>query len=941
MKSLLLQIKSFGFCKKVDQQVKMLIAFENKAKKEFEEISRVSYLNYLKLKEKGLLTKEYFEQQYKTLEDIIFERIIISKERRLNILKNLKDEHFQNLKISPAIIEDLKKYRISNDRSPFKINNYHNNYKNYNFSSNDKLSEVLNENFSMKTSENNHHKNDAEKLNKDSSFQIPTKLNKTEPILQSFYQTANSKPCKKLERSKFLKERKIYSFVRLNENKEFFVECDQAKQNEKIFDRNGRDKAFFEYFGNHLNRGLAEAETKMKLILKKNLIRDSEEKLHQNKIDNKLFKTPNKIIKIKNSRKRINNKNIYKSISNQDKDRKTENNSSISQVNEFPSNQGHIGDFKEIEFINRNKNKKEDDHNYFSEEKEENVEPKIKINPDFIVHEEHLINKYLVDSHPNENYYKNQNGPVDINLQVLNKQSEIKQSTSFSPRFSNGFENSVQFELDIDDIANEDELDSKASYSYNSLNEEFEEYFPKDHKKIININNSNNLSIPFSKEISSKNVEREKSLIKNTEIKEEEKSDIIGENEQDKRINLREVNLRQNYLVKPNANNLPFMKENVIYSHDQLQIITSLKNIEFKVQNIPKMIDILSIIRRKKKLKTYDLPEIADTINFINNYISVENNAVPASYIVNFLYSLSEMQNFDEDRPSLKNDLMVYEILDKLIPTLNTLDNRSISNLLFSLQKYQVKNPKVFNFTSFLDSIEEIIVKKFTSEKFSNICMTQTIVAYSKCQAGSEEFYRIFADLVYNKKNIFKPTEVSIILYSYSNNLNCNDKLLIMLESEVIEKIHKFNGVELCNLARAYDRKKILSEGLKRKLIDIFIEKHENIKVFDLSYLYKILASENEKKFLKYSHSLINALSHDIDALSLVNLMSKAELMNKVDKNIYSLLKKVTIKLIDKKAIKGHELRKIYEYVKDVPFDGKYNTFVENITRHLEKIKYY
>ena len=240
-----------------------------------------------------------------------------------------------------------------------------------------------------------------------------------------------------------------------------------------------------------------------------------------------------------------------------------------------------------------------------------------------------------------------------------------------------------------------------------------------------------------------------------------------------------------------------------------------------------------------------------------------------------------------------------------------------------------------------MDKLEEVVVKKFTSESFTNICLTQVIVSYSKCQAGSEEFYRIFTDIIYNKKNILNNKDISIILYSYSNNLNCNEKLLTLFEDDVIIRINKLNSIELCNIARAYERKNILSEKLRKKIIEGFIEKHENIKILDLSYLYKILAKEDEIKFLKYSHSLINNLSHDIDAVSLLNLMFRADLINKIDNNLLNMLKKLTIKFIDKKSIKGFELRKIYELTKDLPFEGKYNTFIESIVRHLEKIKYY
>ena len=52
-------------------------------------------------------------------------------------------------------------------------------------------------------------------------------------------------------------------------------------------------------------------------------------------------------------------------------------------------------------------------------------------------------------------------------------------------------------------------------------------------------------------------------------------------------------------------------------------LITALNKIEYKEKNIPKIIDFLSVIRRKKKIKTYDLPEISKAVNFINYHISL------------------------------------------------------------------------------------------------------------------------------------------------------------------------------------------------------------------------------------------------------------------------------------------------------------------------------
>jgi len=990
MKRLFYQIKNFNFCRKIDNDLRLLNKIEKAARKNHEEIRRASYLNYLKIKEKGLLTKEYIEQEYKNLEDIIFNRIQISTHRRNQILKNLTDENFKNLKIDPKIIEELKKYKNSTDNSPFKVKSNFN----CNIDSNGinfKISDFLNENFSKANTEQN-------------SSTISNYLTKES---NNIIKKKDEGSKKKFNRKVSLPEKKIYTVLRIDQNKNlieknFSEEINQIDQkNYKFLNFEEKDKAFFEYFNKKLNKEFSETQRQVEKLKYKNIKGEKDRKFEElNKNTNELgmLAKSSPQIKMKISRKsKFISKLLYQRNTVLISD------SHIKEVNEIEENfegslinnpNSKVYEKEEILKNKTNMNQNENLNNNIDDILIKFKEKDKKENIQQFITEETLIEKYLKEMAEEEKENKSDEKITDnlnnkkanqpqkiINYNFennnYNTESEVSEGKLHESSDKENLKNNVSNEknknisckkvLFKNDDSKNYTLDSINLNEYEDYNNDIEEEKPLINPKKILIN-SHGLSnknykqeYDYSKEKFTNKVftnPEKNSKINNNALKEkmpnENKNIILSDKantepdeipnlqlEKITQINLREVNLNENYLIKPTAKTLPYLKKEIIYNHDQLQIITSLKTVEFKIKNIPKLIDILSIIRRKKKFKTYDLPEISNAINYISNYISAENNSIPASYIVNFLYTLSDMQRFDEERPSLSNDLIVYEILDKLVPKLNTLDNRSISNLLFSLQKYQIKNSKVFNFTDFLDKIEELVVKKFSTENFSNICLSQTVVAYSKCQAGSEEFYRIFADLINNKRNILDPREISIILYSYSNNINCNEKLLILLENDVIEKINKFNSIELCNIARAYDRKKILNEKLKRLIINAFIEKHENIKMLDLSYLYKILANSEEKTFLKYSHSLINSLSHDIDAISLVNFMSRADLIQIIDKNLLSLLKKITIKLIDKKQIKGYELKKIYEYVKEIPYDGKYNTFLENIVRQLEKLKYY
>lgn len=60
--------------------------------------------------------------------------------------------------------------------------------------------------------------------------------------------------------------------------------------------------------------------------------------------------------------------------------------------------------------------------------------------------------------------------------------------------------------------------------------------------------------------------------------------------------------------------------------------------------------------------------------------------------------------------------------------------------------------------------------------------------------------------------------------------------------------------------------------------------------------------------------------------------MEKAEFIQKNDPEMYQVLQKRVEKLIKDKSINGHDLKKIYISVKDLPFE-------ENITYLLKELK--
>jgi hypothetical protein len=384
---------------------------------------------------------------------------------------------------------------------------------------------------------------------------------------------------------------------------------------------------------------------------------------------------------------------------------------------------------------------------------------------------------------------------------------------------------------------------------------------------------------------------------------------------------------------------LPYQKLEVIYSHDTIQLMESFKLIEYKKNNINKLIDMLAVIRKKKDLKIYDFPEITNAINFIKNNLS----SLSHSYLISFVYSLSKMQSMDEEKPSLDNQNLVYESIAQISEKIDSIDIRGISNFVYALQIFQNKNPQVYNFSEFFNKLEEKIILKIAKYKknLTSQDITNIILAYSKTQNGSEEFYRIIQEIVISMKDHLKTQDMAVVIYSYSNNPNCNEKILEVLEDTVKSTINKFLPKELCSVLRGYHNRKLLSEDLKKKIIEAFIEKHEFTNATDLAYFYSILADEKETRFLKFSRKGVLNLSFNFNGLELAAIFEKAEFIQKNDPEMYKVLQRRVEKLIKDKSINGHDLKKIYLSVKEIPFEGKYNTFVEAIERHLEKIRYF
>jgi hypothetical protein len=407
-----------------------------------------------------------------------------------------------------------------------------------------------------------------------------------------------------------------------------------------------------------------------------------------------------------------------------------------------------------------------------------------------------------------------------------------------------------------------------------------------------------------------------------------------------------EIQLAETIIPEPlvTASTLPQLRREKIFTHDTVQVLESLKTLEFKEENKLKFIDMLGIIRKKKDLKIYDFPEITNILNYLRNDLE----SIPPSYKVSLLYSLSKIQSFNEKKPSLENKNLIYEILNSVSRNIKNLDVRTSANLVYSLQTFQMKSAKVYNFGEFFDNIEVDIIDKLLkniktvdAQSLSNI-----VLSYCKVQSGSEEFYRILQEIIYSKSDLLGYQDIAIIIYSYANNSTCNEKILELFEDKIKADIYKFRSKELCSILRAYHMRKLLAPELKTLIKKASIEKYEVSNALDLSYFYTILAEKDNEdkvseKFKKYIENSIDTLMFTFSGQELGILSQKIELIQSGNVELYKKYQKQVLKLISRNEIKGYELKQIYLNIKPLAFEGKYNTFRESIERHLEKLKYY
>lgn len=124
---------------------------------------------------------------------------------------------------------------------------------------------------------------------------------------------------------------------------------------------------------------------------------------------------------------------------------------------------------------------------------------------------------------------------------------------------------------------------------------------------------------------------------------------------------------------------------------------------------------------------------------------------------------------------------------------------RNLSVCAFAMTNISRLKPVILNFDDVFKMMELSFVKKFEGGKVVGQDISNTLIAYSKSQNGSNQFWRALESTVLKHAPLLSPQELSNVIYSYfkAENAVC-EELYEALKPTVKKELHKMKPVELC-----------------------------------------------------------------------------------------------------------------------------------------------
>lgn len=113
------------------------------------------------------------------------------------------------------------------------------------------------------------------------------------------------------------------------------------------------------------------------------------------------------------------------------------------------------------------------------------------------------------------------------------------------------------------------------------------------------------------------------------------------------------------------------------------------------------------------------------------------------SYFSAFTHAVSKMKIDDE--------IVWFKIASQISKTHDQMSIRNLSTCIYALTNISKLKPVILNFDSLYKTIEISIVKKFDAGMANGQDIGNTMVAYSKSQNGSQQFWQAIESTVINQ----------------------------------------------------------------------------------------------------------------------------------------------------------------------------------------------
>ena len=316
-----------------------------------------------------------------------------------------------------------------------------------------------------------------------------------------------------------------------------------------------------------------------------------------------------------------------------------------------------------------------------------------------------------------------------------------------------------------------------------------------------------------------------------------------------------------------------------------------------------------------------------------------------SSYVTSFVNAVARMGIEDQE---------VWSSLGAfLIERCETFSERDLSTHVYALYHAGKKSPLILNFDDIFKKYELQLVKRFEAEvNYSTQSVANSILAYSKTQNGSVQFFRILEGVIIREANRFSPQELSNIVYSYHKSENAQtDPLLLDLRQAVMDQLHTYKPVELCQVLTAYTEEGMLDESMIEAFDLMYKVRYEDMKPEDSAtffYCFTKAGFKGSGRFYRYLQKSVSKTIGSFEGphLRLMFYKFDHEEESRLNRGVRGRLIDHCMYLARENKLKGFDANEIYEHTRNYQKqviqvdDDKKEKLNENQTESQKNLPY-